>query len=74
MQHDRIPRGVGIERAAAAVCRHLDRDGTRAANLVTDESMISGEKSTAKSGFDFLLVSTKQADYDLRPSGQLAQS
>lgn len=49
-----LRRGAGTERAAAAaVCRHLVRDGTRVVNLVTDESMISGEKFAAKSGFDF---------------------
>lgn len=46
----RVPLGVGIEREVVAVCRHLVRDGTRLVNLVTDESMISGEKLAAKSG------------------------
>lgn len=40
----RVPRGVGVERAVVAVCRHLVRDGTRFVNLVTDESIVDGEK------------------------------
>lgn len=60
----RVPRGGGIERATAAVCRHLVRDGTRVVNLVTEESMFSCGKFTAKSGFRFLLITTKQTDRD----------
>ena len=63
--HGRIPRGEGIERETAAVCRHLAKDGTRVVNLVTDESMIGGEKFAAKSEFGFLLILTKQTSYAL---------
>ena len=68
MEYGRIPRVGGIEREAAAVCRHLVRAGTRVVNLVADESMISSEKFTAKSEFGFLLVSTEQTGYALAQS------
>ena len=66
--YGRVPRGEGIERAVAAVCRHLDRDGTSVVNLVTEESMIGGEKSTAKPGSGFSLTLTKHVDYALAQS------
>ena len=55
------PRGAGIERAVA-VCRHLTREGARVLKLVTDESMSGDERRAAKSGFEFLLISTKLDD------------
>ena len=68
MGFGRIPRGEGIEREIVAVCRHLVKDGTRVVNFVTDESMISGEKFTAKSELCFLLILTKQTGYALAQS------
>lgn len=62
----RVPRGEGIERATATVWRHRERDGANVVNLVTDESMISGEKFPAKPGFGLLLILTKHVDYHLR--------